>query len=232
MTEKAAEIYTAALAEATTTVHEEMLDLCRSRIVDTVARITAAQSVISQPADNTDQDSATCVSERGKVRKAKGVLKTEKKILTELVCCHNAWALCVADTVPLDMATCLAPGYDTTDAIFSGFSTGTMSRTRMFNIVDTADRIKRGIEEIILLEIKITNLRLTLHEVKRELERCTRRCAHEGDSSGVFRAARELRAISEICEAHDAVFKEWHIVLKDPVDSESESESELESDGE
>jgi hypothetical protein len=230
VTEKAAEIYTAALAEATTTVHEEMLDLCRSRIVDTVARITAAQSVISQPADNTAQDSATCVSERGKVRKAKGVLKTEKKILTELVCCHNAWALCVAGTEPLDMATCLAPGYDTTDAIFSGFSTGTMSRTRMFNIVDTADRIKRGIEEIILLEIKITNLRLTLHEVKRELERSIRRCTHEGDSSGVFRAARELRAISEICEAHDAVFKEWHIVLKDPVDSESESESESDED--
>ena len=218
MTEKAAEIYTAALAEATATVHAEMLDLCRSRIVDTVARITAAQSVISQPADNTAQDSATCVSERGKVRKAKGVLKTEKKILTELVCCHNAWALCVADTVPLDMA------------VFSGFTTGTMSRTRMFNIVDTADRIKRGIEEIILLEIKITNLRLTLHEVKRELERCTRRCAHEGDSSGVFRAARELRAISELCEAHDAAFKEWHIVLKDPVDSESESESESDED--
>jgi len=231
VTEKAAEIYKAALAEATATVQEEMLELCRSRMVDTVARIRAAQSVISQPADAA-WDSATCVSERGKVRKAKGVLTTEKKILTELVCCHNAWALCVAGTVPLDMATCLAPGYDTTDDIFSGFSTGTMSRTRMFNIVDTADRIKRGIEEIILLEIKITNLRLTLHEVKRELERCTRRCAHEGDSSGVFRAARELRAISELCEAHDAVFKEWHIVLKDPVDSESESESESESDGE
>ena len=230
MTEKAAEIYTAALADATTTVHEEMLDLCRSRIVDTVARITAAQSVISQPADNTAQDSATCVSERGKVRKAKGVLKTEKKILTELVCCHNAWALCVADTVPLDMATCLAPGYDTTDAIFSGFSTGTMSRTRMFNIVDTADRIKRGIEDIILLDIKITNLRQTLHGLKRELEKCTRLFAEQGDSSGAFRAARELRAISELCEAHDAVFKDWHIVLTEPVEPDSDSDSESDED--
>ena len=145
---------------------------------------------------------------------------------------HNAWALCVAGTEPLDMATCLAPGYDTTDTVFSGFSTGTMSRTRVFNIVDTADRIKRGIEEIILLEIKITNLRQTLHELKRELERCVRRGADQGDSSGVFRAARELRAISELCEAHDAVFKDWHIVLKDPVDSDSESESESESEGE
>ena len=229
MTEKAAEIYAEALAAATATVPVEMLDLVRSRIVDTVARVTSAQAVISRPAD-ADVDSTARVSDRGRVRKAKAVLNAEKKTLTELVCCHNAWALFVPGTALLDMATCLAPGYDTTDAIFSGFSTGTMSRTRMFNIVDTADRIKRGIEEIILLEIKITNLRLTLHEVKRELERCTRRCAHEGDSSGVFRAARELRAISEICEAHDAVFKEWHIVLKDPVDSESESESESDED--
>ena len=231
MTEKAAEIYAEALAAATATVPVEMLDLVRSRIVDTVARVTSAQAVISRPTD-ADVDSTARVSDRARVRKAKAVLNTEKKTLTELVCCHNAWALFVPGTAPLDMATCLAPGYDTTDAIFSGFSTGTMSRTRMFNIVDTADRIKRGIEEIILLEIKITNLRLTLpvHEVKRELERCTRRCAHEGDSSGVFRAARELRAISELCEAHDAVFKEWHIVLKDPVDSESESESESDED--
>ena len=229
MTEKAAEIYKAALAEATATVHKEMLDLCRSRIVDTVARIRAAQSVISQPADAA-WDSATCVSERGKVRKAKGVLTAEKKILTELVCCHNAWALCVAGTVPLDMATCLAPGYDTTDDIFSGFSTGTMSRTRMFNIVDTADRIKRGIEDIILLDIKITNLRQTLHGLKRELEKCTRLFAEQGDSSGAFRAARELRAISELCEAHDAVFKDWHIVLTEPVEPDSESESESDED--
>jgi hypothetical protein len=107
-----------------------------------------------------------------------------------------------------------------------------MSRTRVFNIVDTAERIKRGIEEIILLEIKITNLRQTLHELNRELERCVRHGADQGDSSGVFRAARELRAISELCEAHDAVFKDWHIVLKDPVDSDSESESESESEGE
>ena len=59
--------------------------------------------------------------------------------------------------------THLAPGYDPTDAVFSGFITGTMPRTRMFNIVDTADRIKRGIEDTILLDIKITNLRQTLH---------------------------------------------------------------------
>jgi hypothetical protein len=185
--------------------------------------------VISQPADAA-WDSATCVSERGKVRKAKGVLKTEQKILTELVCCHNAWALCVAGTEPLDMATCLAPGYDTTDAVFSGFMTGTMSRTRMFNIVDTADRIKRGIEDIILLDIKITNLRQTLHGLKRELEKCTRLFAEQGDSSGDFRAARELRAISELCEAHDAVFKDWHIVLTEPVEPDSESESESDED--
>ena len=161
MTEKAAEIYAEALAAATATVPVEMLDLCRCRIVDTVARVTSAQAVISRPAD-ADVDSTARVSDRGRVRKAKAVLNAEKKTLTELVCCHNAWALFVPGTAPLDMATCLAPGYDTTDAIYSGFITGTMSRTRMFNIVDTADRIKRGIEEIILLEIKITNLRLTL----------------------------------------------------------------------
>ena len=229
MTEKAAEIYAEALAAATATVPVEMLDLCRCPIVDTVARVTSAQAVISRPTD-ADVDSTARVSDRARVRKAKAVLNTEKKTLTELVCCHNAWALFVPGTAPLDMATCLAPGYDTTDAIFGGFITGTMSRTRMFNIVDTADRIKRGIEDIILLDIKITNLRQTLHGLKRELEKCTRLFAEQGDSSGAFRAARELRAISELCEAHDAVFKDWHIVLTEPVEPDSESESESDED--